>query len=257
MKMNGTVLITGASSGIGLAFCNEYAKQGYHIILVSRAKDKLIDISKNLENEYKIKTSVFAKDLTECNAVMELFKEIEHQDLSVDILINNAGVHNSGQFSIIPFDQIQKAISLNMIALTELSYLFLNKMVKKRKGIIINIASIASFFPTPYEAVYGATKAYVLSLTESLNYEYRKTGIKIIAVCPGVTKTNLYEGRQVNLNGTREPEQVVASTQNALKKGKTYVIDGYQNILQGIFPRLFTRKFVLKTTGGIGEKTWR
>lgn len=254
--MKATVLVTGASSGIGLAFCKAYAEQGYHVILVSRSNEKLTEVSKSLEKEYKIQTSVFAQDLTQRHAVQVLFKDVEKKGLSVDVLINNAGIHNSGKFLTIPFEKIQQEIALNMIALTELSYLFLNKMVQKGKGTIINIASIASFFPTPYESVYGATKAYVLSLTEALNYEYRKAGIQVVAVCPGITKTNLFGGRQVGHNSAREPEQVVASTQNALRKGNIYVIDGYQNRLQGLFPRLFTRRFVLKTTGNIGEKTW-
>lgn len=250
--MKETVLITGASSGIGLAFCKEYAKQGYDVVLVARSIDRLKEISLSLENEYNIKTFVIAKDLADTNSAIELFEELIEKKLSIDVLINNAGINNGGEMLSIPLKKIQQEMALNMVALTELSYVTLCHMVERKKGTLINIASIASFSPTPYESVYGATKAYVLSLTESLNYEYRKFGIKVIAICPGITKTNLFSGRSIDFHHARTPEQVVNTTLRALASRKHVVVDGMRNKFQSMFPRLFTRKFVLSTTGKSG-----
>lgn len=252
--MSKTVLVTGASSGIGRAFCEAFAQQGDHLIMVSRTIDPLKELAKQLEETCSIKTLVIAKDLARKNAAFEILDEIKRHQLSVDILVNNAGINNSGAFLSIPFPQLQHEMALNMVTLTNLTYLFLQEMEKHHAGTIINVASIASFFPTPYESVYGATKAYVLAFSEALHYEYKDNGIKVFAICPGITKTNLFANKELDLSKARSPQQVVKTALKAINQNKHFAVDSALNMIQSHFPRLFPRWFVLKTTGLEGKK---
>lgn len=254
--MTKTVLITGATSGIGLAFCKEYSKRGHNIILVSRSLNKLETVSKELRETYKVKTFIFAKDLATANAASELYKEIKESNLEVDILINNAAFSNTGLLTSISITKINEDLSLNIISLTNLVHLFLRDMQLRNYGIIINLASVASFYPAPYESVYAATKAYVLSLSEALHYEYKQFGIRVLAVCPGYTETSFFDGRKIPYAHARTPEMVVNTTMNALNTSKAHIVDGFKNKLESSVPRFLSRKIMLEITGNSGKKAW-
>lgn len=254
--MTRTILVTGATSGIGFAFCEAYSKKNYQIILVARSQERLQSLSKQLTKNYGVQTFFFAKDLSKEGAAFELFQEIKAAKLKVDILINNAGFSNTGLFTSLPLEKIHQEMTLNIVSLTKLTHLFLDEMKQQHSGTIINLASIASFYPAPYESVYAATKAYVLSFSEALQYEYQEFGIRVLAVCPGYTKTSFFDGRQLPYTHARNPEMVVATTLKTLKTKKISVIDGFGNQLQFLLSRLLPRKLMLMLTGDSGKKAW-
>ena len=160
------VLITGASSGIGLAMAKDFANREANLILTARSEDKLMQLAKDLSGK-GIKTHVFIEDISLPNSAQKLFNQVNAAELEVDVLVNNAGYGRWGNFDECPMEDYENMVHLNVTSLTELSYLFVDQMVKRGSGGIINVASTAAFFPIPYSAVYAATKAYVLSLSEA------------------------------------------------------------------------------------------
>lgn len=185
-----TVLLTGASSGIGYELSKIFAKNRYDLILVARNKDKLEQIKCELE-QFNVRISIFSKDLSLPHASRELYEEIKKQGQHVDILINNAGYGMTGKFTDLEWEKQLNMMHLNMIALTELTHLFVQDMINMKFGRIMNVGSIASFIATPSMSVYAASKAFVLSFSESLNTELKSKGdISVTALCPGPTKTN-------------------------------------------------------------------
>lgn len=165
--MTKTALITGASSGIGEVFARQFAEKGKHLILVARSKNKLDQLALELSNTYAINVHVIVIDLSVENAASEVFKQTELLGKHVDILVNNAGFGLSGEFLNHSRDIYRQQIMLNITSIVEMTH-YLPKMVAKGDGTIINLASLLSFFPFPYCSVYSATKAFVLSFTESL-----------------------------------------------------------------------------------------
>lgn len=223
------VLITGASSGIGKSFAYEYAQKKRNLILVARSKEVLAELKDELISKYGIDVKAMDFDLSKENAAGELFDKVNNEKAEVDILINNAGFGLKGEFLTQELGCYRQMMNLNMITLTELSYLFLEGMLKDGKGTIINVGSMVSFFSAPYNTLYSATKTFVLSLTEGLYYEYKNKGIQFVAICPGATNTNFFQtaGKSNATKGKmREPVQVVESTMKALDKGLPFIVDG-------------------------------
>lgn len=222
-----TVLITGASSGIGLAFAQRFGGMGYDLILSARSQDKLETLAEEIRKNHGVKVWVFPVDLSMAGASQELYRQIKQSGLLVDVLINNAGFGVSGLFTAIDLRRQQQMIAVNIAALTELTYCALEDMVVGRQGTVINLASMAAFMPMGHTAVYAATKAYVLSFTQALAQEYKPMGIRFLAVCPGPTDTHFFD--HVSRTGIRmrTAENVVDTTLKALaNKGASYVIDG-------------------------------
>lgn len=184
-----TILITGASSGIGKETAYVYAKNNYNLILVARRKDVLEDIKNDIESQFKIIVTIIDLDLSKIDSANEVYRIVKEKNLQVDVLINNAGFGVSGNFIEIEIDKESDMLLLNMVTLAKLTKLFLQDMVKNNSGTVINIASTAAFQPVPSMACYGATKAFVLNFTEAIAYELRKTNVKIIAICPGATES--------------------------------------------------------------------
>jgi short-subunit dehydrogenase len=187
-----TVLLTGASSGIGYEMAKIFAVNQYDLILVARNKDRLTEIKKELQSiNININITIIAKDLSVPNAANELYKEVNQLGKHVEILINNAGYGMTGSFYELDIDQQLNMMQLNIVSLTQLTYLFVQDMIKNKFGRIVNLGSVASFVATPTMSVYAATKAFVLSFSESLNTELKRKGdIKVTALCPGPTQTN-------------------------------------------------------------------
>lgn len=184
-----TVLITGASSGIGRETAYVFAKNNYELVLVARRKDVLENIKTDIETKFKVNVTILISDLSILNSSNEIYQLVKEKNIVVDVLINNAGFGVSGNFIDIDIEKETEMLLLNMVTLTKLTKLFLKDMVNLNSGNIINIASTASFQPVPYMACYGATKAYVLNFTEAIAYELRKTKVKVIAICPGATES--------------------------------------------------------------------
>lgn len=245
-------LITGASSGIGDAFAKALAKQGCNLLLVARRRDILLMLASELIAQYGIEVDVIDFDLADTTSASELYIEVQKRSRTVDVLINNAGFGTFGPFDETAIHKNQEMILLNVLTLTGLSQLYLQDMLGKKEGIIINMASTAAFQPTPHMSVYGATKAFVLSFTEALWAEYRKSGIKILAVCPGPVDTGFFDvmGTNPDFAKKREtPEHVVKCALKALESNNTHVITGsMKNYWVANLSRFVPRKWVARVT---------
>lgn len=252
-----SVLITGASSGIGLSFARLLAKQESNLILVARQKNQLEHIASELKKQYGVEIHVIAADLSEPNAAQKIFTQTQQLNLSVDILVNNAGFGKWGDFLNFDTATYSSMLHLNVIALTDLCHLYLPSMLEKKEGGIINVASTAGFIPVPYAAVYSASKAYVLSLSEALYGEYSNQGITVLALCPGGTQTNFASvaDSTVNVNNSfaASPDAVAQDALDAFLKHKPYVIHGWQNYIRSHMPRILPRK----TTISLVKASWK
>jgi short-subunit dehydrogenase len=192
-----TALITGASSGIGAAFAQELAQRQTNLVLVARSADKLQELADKLQNQFNIKVEVIVQDLTEEKGSHRVFEMVKEKNLTIDLLINNAGMGDYGTFAERPLDKQVKIIQLNILPSVQLAHLFLQEMRDQGSGAIINVTSIAAFQPMPYISIYGATKAFLLSFSESLWAENKDYGIKVLALCPGPTESNFFEVAEV------------------------------------------------------------
>jgi uncharacterized protein len=222
-------LITGASSGFGEEFAKALAQKGTNLVLVARREQKLSAIATTLIEKYHVQVEVIAMDLATPSAGLELYLAVKKLQHHIHILINNAGFGLIGKLHDIDIKKNQDMMMLNIVTPTNLIQLFLPDMLSKKEGVIINLASTAAFLPTPYMAIYGATKAFVLSLTEGIWAEYRKMGINVLAVCPGSSSTEFFKvaGAEIApLLKKSSPEEVVRSALKALDCGKIYVIPG-------------------------------
>lgn len=202
--MNAT-LITGASSGIGEVFARKLAARGRNVLLVARSEDKLITLCNELGRSNSIRAQYVALDLSRPDAAEQLFAETEKRGLTIDLLVNNAGFGSMGDFSKLELARELNMIDLNIKSLVELTYKFLAPMRERRQGAIINVASTAGFQAVPFMATYAATKAFVLSFSEALWEENRPHGIKVMALCPGVTETNFFEAAREEASSPRRP----------------------------------------------------
>ena len=187
-----TVLITGASSGLGKEFATQLAAKGANLVLVARRQDRLNRIATEIRRRHKVKVEVIAKDLSEHGVAGEISWELSTRGITVTSLVNNAGFANYESFSDIPTDSLRAEIAVNVHALVELTHMFLPRFEDRGNGFILNVASIAGFQPSPGMVVYGATKAFVLSFTEGLYAERKGSGVRIMALCPGPTETEFF-----------------------------------------------------------------
>lgn len=246
-----TALITGASSGIGAAFAQELAARGMNLIVVARSGDKLKTLADTLTGEHKVRVDVVTADLSEEQAAQSVYDQVNRLQLQVDLLINNAGVASYGFFDKLSLGKQQGEIRLNVLTVVSLTHLFLQDMLKRRQGAIINVASASGFQPNPFMAVYAATKAFMISWSEALWAETKDKGVSVVALCPGRTETNIQEVMGGDSGGPGKdvpPAQVVRTGLRALEKGRMTVVDGRGNYWLTQVSRLFPRKFVVEVT---------
>ncbi|CAM4304427.1 SDR family NAD(P)-dependent oxidoreductase [Saccharibacillus endophyticus] len=243
-----TVLITGASSGIGECFSEELAAKGAHLILVARSSEKLNALAERLSGRYGIQAVAISLDLSVSGAAERLTKNMQDCGLQPDMLINNAGIGTMARFEEIDAARIEREVTLNIMTLTELTRYLLPNMLKRGSGLVINVASMTAFQPSPYMAVYGATKAYVLSFTEALWAENQNRGVQFLALCPGETQSSFHGSSGADsLNGKRmQPIEVVNAAFQAVEQQKNYRIAGRGNYWMGQLPRFFSRRSVLR-----------
>jgi uncharacterized protein len=254
-----TALITGASSGIGLELAKIFAKNGHDLVLVARRLDKLDALKTELEAKNAVNIITIKKDLSAISSSKELYEELKSKNISVDILINNAGFGDFGDFVNCNWEKQEEMLNLNIVALTYLTRLFLPEMVKNGYGKIMNVASTAAFQPGPTMAVYFATKAYVLSFSEAIATELSGTGVTVTALCPGPTKSEFQDKAAMNendmFNSSSIPtsEVVAAFGYKKMMKGDTIAVHGFiNNVLvqvNRITPRILVRiivKWMLK-----------
>ncbi|AWF82792.1 hypothetical protein BTJ40_19320 [Microbulbifer sp. A4B17] len=253
-----TVLITGASSGIGEAFAHECANKGANLILVARSQVGLAEVSKKIQEKYQVQVALIAMDLSVEGAAQELFQQTKDKELDVDILINNAGFGKWGRFEDFDLRTYKGMLQLNINTLTELCYLYLGGMKIKRSGGIINVASGAALMPVPYAGVYSASKSYVLNFSEALYNELEETGVTVTCLCPSGTKTNF---AAVANNEVSVDEKQYETAEHVAKVGlhgflanRSYVLSGKQKMLLSILPRFLSRSKLLKLSGKIFKK---
>ena len=248
--MSKTVLITGASRGIGEAFARVYAKKQHNLILVARNEKDLNALKEELSSLYSINIVVLAYDLTKEEAAQQIYNEIEQQNLFVDVLVNNAGYGDYGEFVSGDWPKLQGMILLNVLAVTRLCHSFLPSMIARGQGQILNVASTAAFQPGPMMAVYFATKAYVLSLSEALSAETKGTGVNVTVLCPGPTQSNFGQNAnmdQIALMGDVTSDKLPSALDvaqygyEALNKGEVVAVHGVLNKVLTFMPRLTPR----------------
>lgn len=230
-----TALITGASAGIGAEFARVFAAEGHDLILVARTNAKLEALAAELTAEHGTKCAVIASDLGDPAAPQALFDEVLRRKLRVDVLVNNAGLLHSAPFNTISLADHLQLLQVNVMACTALAHLFLQPMLKRKSGRILNIASTSAFQPLPQLAVYAASKAYLLSLSEGLWIETQGTGVTVTALCPGFVNTDMIakEGGKKSMNlpliRNLEPDEVARQGFAACMAGKPLYINGVGN----------------------------
>ncbi|WP_128893727.1 SDR family NAD(P)-dependent oxidoreductase [Longirhabdus pacifica] len=252
--MSKAALITGASSGIGEQFAESLAKKGMNLVLTARNKTSLQQLADQLSKTYHIKTTVITADLSKEYASNIIVNELKEKEIHIDMLINNAGFGTTGEFISNEMEKDHEQVMVNVTAVVDLTHLLLPAMVQKGEGTIINVASVVAFQPVPIMSVYAATKAFVLSFSESLWAEYKKKGIQVTAICPGSTKTNFFTSvGDPTPKHSRTPLQVVNAALAAVEKGKPVVVDGAKNVLLTVSPRFLPRKLVTIISGKIAK----
>jgi short-subunit dehydrogenase len=251
-----TALITGASSGLGEQFALLLAKEKYDLVLVARREDRLKAVAESAGKLGAGKVKIIVADLSGYESAASLHKEITRDHIEIDYLVNNAGFGTRGRFESLPIEREIQEIELNVTALVALTRLFLPAMVARRSGTIINVSSVGGFTPVPFMATYGATKAFVLSFSEALAEELRGTGVTVMALCPGATRTEFQ--KVANVEEAKMPsfafmsaETVVAQAIAAAKRGKSVLVNGPINLLMVESTRIAPRKLVTKIAGSM------
>ena len=248
--MSNTALITGASSGIGRELAREHAKRGGDLILVARRESNMLELKAELEKAHNIKVMVLARDLAGFDAAEALYKEVKAENIQVDILINNAGFGGYGKFHERNWAEDKNMIQLNIETLTALTHFFLKDMVERDSGRVMNVSSVGGFLPGPLEAVYYATKAFVLSFSQAIGNEIHDTNVSVTALCPGATKTEFSEKAGMDdLIGFKlmevSVEFVAAYGYKEMLKGRRVAIPGFINkfftVLLRVLPRVGVR----------------
>jgi short-subunit dehydrogenase len=258
-----TVLITGASSGIGEALARRFSRKDYDLVLVARSVDKLESLAAEFEAGSRSQVWVEPADLSKPSAAGKLARRMKKQGIKVDILVNNAGVLEHGYFIDSPPSVHQGIIDLNVSGMTEMLAHFLPSMVERGRGRILNVASIGAFQPVPSLATYAATKAYVLSLTESLSEELRGTGVTVTALCPGITATHMVSEAQEKSPGMKKiPDFMISDVEAVAKEGyraclegEVICVPGAANLAATMAGRALPKWFVRRVYGALGRRT--
>ncbi len=248
-----TVLITGASSGIGRELARLFAGDGSDLVLVARREDRLRELSSELASRYGVQVRVLPKDLGQPSAGREIEEELRKAGIELDVLVNNAGYGDRGEFSRLGLERQMQMLQVNMAAVTELTRRFLPPMIGRGRGGVLNVASTAAFQPGPLLSVYYATKAYVLHLSEGIAEELRGAGVTMTCLCPGPTSTEF--GDEAHMQGTlllrlgaMQAAAVARAGHAGFRRRRVIVVPGIRSRLIAlsvrIAPRLLVRKIV-------------
>lgn len=245
---NGTALVTGASSGIGLAFARKLAHQGWNLVLAARSTERLRELAAELEAAGS-RVAVFGSDLSVSDAPRALVDQIEAAGLNIDALVNNAGFATFGHFAELPLEREVSLVNLNVGAVVQLTRLLLPAMIRRGRGYILNVASTAAFQPGPLMADYYASKAYVLHFSEALSNELAGSGVSVSALCPGPTvsgfqeRANMENSKLLN-GGLMTAERVVDVGFKGMVKGRRVIVPGLRNKLLAKSYRFVPRALV-------------
>jgi short-subunit dehydrogenase len=248
-----TALVTGASSGIGAELARLLARDGYDLVLVARTGVKLAELATEVREQHRVSARVLPTDLADRAAPAALAAKLEQDRVEIDVLVNCAGFGGHGRFGERSLAQELEMIQVNVVALTELTHRLLPGMLARGRGRILNVASTAAFQPGPFQAVYYATKAYVLYLSEAIAEELEGTGVTVTALCPGPTETGFAARAAVTRTKLfRESRSMQAGVvaeagYSALMRGDRVVVPGLRNKLSSVVVRLAPRRMVART----------
>ena len=254
-----TVLITGASSGFGEEFARQYAEHGHSLVLVARRLDRLQSLAESLRKQYGVQVVVEQVDLSDIAAIGQLQERLREQNIAIDILINNAGHGLQGPFTDAPLDSVLSMLQLDVASLTAVTHVFAQDMRKRRSGKILLVASMLAYQGVEKFAVYSAAKAYVLRLGEALHREFKRDGITVTTLCPGMSDTGFAKAAQQKITTTlkllmMKPEPVVRAGIRALQAGRISVVPGWSNKAAVIFmwatPRWLHQAVFARTMNG-------
>jgi short-subunit dehydrogenase len=254
-----TALITGGSSGIGLALAREIAAHGHDVVLSARNRDALEAAAGAIEGKYGVRADVIPADLRSADAADKLYQTISNQKLDIGILVNNAGFGLGGEFLETDLQREVEMIQVNITAVTQLTKMFAAGMVRRRSGRVMNVASTAAFQPGPLMAVYYATKAYVLSFSQAVAEELRDTGVTVTALCPGATATAFAETAEISNTrlftrlGVDDAESVAAYGYKAMMRGERIAIPRLRDRVMVQAERITPRALVTTITRRLQE----
>lgn len=241
-------LITGASKGIGKAIAFELAAKGYHLLLVARSEDLLSQVKKEINSQHAVQVQYLSMDLSDADAAQQVFSWVSKQDISLSILVNNAGYGLSGRFDSYPLAEHLSMLQVNNTTLVQLTHFFLPQLKQQKSAHILNIASSAAYQAVPYLSLYAASKSFVLSFSRGLRYELRRNGINVTCICPGATDTDFVNRAQIGEKAKKTaekvnmtPEEVGKTAVDAMFRKKAEVITGAINKLGGFLTWLLPK----------------
>ncbi|GAB2485487.1 SDR family oxidoreductase [Promicromonospora xylanilytica] len=254
-----TTVVTGASSGIGAAFARALAARGSDVVLVARRLDRLQDLASELERDHGVRATPIALDLSEPGVGQALAREVAAHGLTVTGLVNNAGFGTDGPFHEEDPDRLRDEIAVDVASLVDISRAFIEPLRQSGRGILVNVASMAAYLPGPDMAVYSAAKAFVLSFTEALWYESRSSGLRVLSLAPGLTRTEFFDDLAGGAyqGSYQTPEQVVETGLRSLDRGnrRPSVVSGRGNAFAAGLGRFFTRRAAVVLSGRFGARS--
>lgn len=247
-------LITGASSGIGKALAYEFAAHGENLVLVARRREALQSAAADIEEKYSVKAVIFAADLTDETAAERLHDFCAENRLQIKCLINNAGIGAQGKFTDIPFARQEQILSLNILTVVRMCRAFLPDMKARKSGTIVNMASTTAFMPLANEAVYAASKAFILSFSQALYEEMKPFGVTVCTICPGVTKTDFFKSADFALDNFKgaDPADFAKYAYMRITKKKALSVHRLANRAISVWARSFPRGAVRKISARFG-----
>lgn len=258
-----TALVTGASSGIGASLAGLFAENGFDLVLVARREAELESQAERFRSAHGVRAEVIPMDLLAPGAPARLVERLETSGLAVDVLVNNAGSMEMGRFAQIDVAKHERLLQLNVLVLASLTHRLVQPMLARGHGRILNVSSTSSFQPVPSLALYAASKAFVLSLSESLHEELKGTGVTVTALCPGITRTEMLDraqGEHEFVQGLpgflfSDVASVARAGYDACMAGQAVVVPGLSNRLAASLVQLYPRWLVRRVGGIVGRRT--
>ncbi len=246
-------LVTGASGGIGEELARVLAANKFNLVLLARSRDKLQSLANELAAAHGVRTTIAPADLGEPGAAQAVFQAVSEAGTQVDLLVNNAGLLVEGQFSALDLDKQLQLLQVNVVAMTAMTHLFLAPMLARKRGRILNVASVASFMPVPNLAVYAASKAYVRSFSDALYQELSGSGVTVTTLCPGVTATGMVQGTELG----RMPSMMIMDAKTVAEEGYRACMAGKPVHVAGIANELavqwikYQPSWLVRAVGGL------
>jgi hypothetical protein len=257
-----TALVTGASAGIGREIARTLAGEGFDLVVVARRQAELQALAEECRRDHRVRVDVVPMDLLAPNAAAKLAQLLDDEGLAIDLLVNNAGLLDMGRFAGIDVERHERLLQLNVVVLASLTRRLLSPMLERGRGRILNVASTSAFQPVPSLALYAASKAFVLSFSESLSEELRGTGVTVTALCPGVTKTDMVDRAQAENEAMQylpsffqsDVDDVAREGVEACLAGRPVVVPGLSNRLMAASVGFYPRWLVRGVGGLIGRR---